>query len=208
MLIGRSHYGPLRVRWLGTVLLLWAAGCQRPHSQPAAQPAPEARTAPLHATVIHTPDGAPRIPTGTVDEKGNPVTVACATCHATKPAVLQASFGKSLVLFHQGVIGSHGELACVACHNPADGYDSLHLADGKHVAYREVMTLCAQCHGTQFRDYQHGAHGGMTGFWDRTRGGRTRNNCIDCHDPHRPKYPVVAPVRGPNDRFLTGGGHD
>ena len=55
------------------------------------------------------------------------------------------------------------------------------------------MTLCAQCHGPQFRDYQHGAHGGMTGYWDLTKGGRMRNNCIDCHDPHAPKYPTVTP---------------
>jgi hypothetical protein len=70
------------------------------------------------------------------------------------------------------------------------------------------MTLCAQCHGPQFRDYQHGAHGGMSGFWDLSKGGRTRNNCIDCHDPHAPKYPTVTPARGPNDRFQTGGGHE
>jgi hypothetical protein len=84
----------------------------------------------------------------------------------------------------------------------------LRLADGRSLPYSDVMSLCAQCHGPQFRDYQHGAHGGMTGYWDLSKGGRTRNSCIDCHDPHAPKYPTVTPARGPNDRFLSGDGHE
>jgi formate-dependent nitrite reductase cytochrome c552 subunit len=66
------------------------------------------------------------------------------------------------------------------------------------------MQLCAQCHGPQYRDYRHGAHGGMAGHWDLAKGGRVRNNCIDCHDPHSPKYPTVRPAGGPLDR---GGVH-
>jgi hypothetical protein len=117
--------------------------------------------------------------------------------------------GEPLAGIHGGLNGVHGKLACVSCHNPAKGYDSLRLADGKSLPFTEVMALCAQCHGPQFRDYEHGAHGGMTGHWDLSRGGRERNNCIHCHDPHAPKYPTVAPARGPNDRFLTGGhGHE
>ena len=96
----------------------------------------------------------------------------------------------------------------MSCHNAAEGYGSLRLADGKSLPYSEVMTLCAQCHGPQYRDYLHGAHGGMTGHWDLTKGGRYRNNCIDCHDSHAPKYPTVMPAAGPNDRFLKGHGHE
>jgi len=143
-----------------------------------------------------------------LDEKGRAVSVACATCHTTKPPDHAAKLGTPLTAFHQGLIGKHGSLSCVSCHNPAEGYGSLRLADGRSLPYTEVMTLCAQCHGPQFRDYQHGAHGGMNGFWDLNKGGRVRNNCIDCHDVHAPKYPTVAPAPGPNDRFLTGGGHE
>lgn len=142
------------------------------------------------------------------DEKGQPITIACAICHATKPTSPGAKLGTSLKLFHQDLHGSHGNLSCVSCHNPADGYASLRLADGKNVPFTEVMTLCAQCHGPQFRDYQHGAHGGMTGHWDLTKGSRSRNNCVVCHEAHAPKYPTVSPARRPNDRFLTGGGHE
>jgi predicted CXXCH cytochrome family protein len=104
---------------------------------------------------------------------------------------------------------AHGMLACYSCHNPDDA-DALRLADGTSVAYPDVMTLCAQCHGTQARDYEHGAHGGMNGYWDLTRGPRTRNNCIDCHDPHSPEFPSMQPTFKPRDRFLdpSAGGHD
>jgi formate-dependent nitrite reductase cytochrome c552 subunit len=112
----------------------------------------------------------------------------------------QAQLGADLTAFHQGLHGAHGNLACVSCHNPAEGYGSLRLADGKSLPYAEVMHLCAQCHGPQYRDYQHGAHGGMTGYWDLSKGGRTRANCIDCHNPHTPKYQPVQPAKGPNDR--------
>jgi hypothetical protein len=157
---------------------------------------------------IRKPAGPPAIKSGSVDDMGNPITIGCTTCHTTKPANAEAKLGTPLTLFHQGLVGKHANLSCVSCHNAADGYGTLRLADGKSLPYSEVMTLCAQCHGPQYRDYQHGAHGGMTGHWDLSKGPRIRNNCIDCHDPHAPKYPTVAPALGPHDRFLNKDGHD
>lgn len=179
------------------------AGCAPPPS-PVPDPAPPATE--RHPVAIRTPVGRPAVPLGVSDEQGHPLAVGCATCHATKPSNAEAKLDTPLKQFHQGLVGKHGNLSCTSCHNPADGYASLRLADGKSVPYSQVMTLCGQCHGPQARDYQHGAHGGMTGHWDLTRGGRVRNNCIECHDPHAPKYPTVQPARGPNDRFQTGGG--
>lgn len=184
-------------------------GCDSERHTPPLNAAVTDTTTARHSVAIRKPSRDPVILTGTVDEKGNPVTMTCATCHSTKPPNADAKLGLPLLLFHQGLVGKHGKLSCLACHNSAEGNASLRLADGKSVAYAEVMTLCAQCHGPQFRDYQHGAHGGMTGFWDLTKGGQMRNNCVDCHDPHAPKYPTVAPARGPNDRFQShGGGHE
>lgn len=180
-------------------------GCQR--GTPS-ESAPLVPVGEQHPVVVRKPSEPVGIPLGALDEKGQPVSARCATCHATKPANAEAKLGIPLTHFHQGLIGKHGSLSCTSCHNPADGYSSLRLADGKRVPYAEVMTLCAQCHGPQFRDFQHGAHGGMTGYWDLTKGGRVRNNCVDCHDPHAPRYPTVQPARGPNDRFQTGGGHE
>ncbi len=195
------------------VLLVGASvvsGCGRPVTprSPGVPEHPTSATAAQHPVTIRRPAGPPRIPTGTFDEKGRPESVACATCHATKPANTDAKLGIPLAHFHQTLTGTHGSLSCVSCHTPTDGYGSLRLADGKTVPYAEAVTLCAQCHGPQYRDYRHGAHGGMTGYWDLTKGGRVRNTCTDCHDPHAPKYPTVSPATGPNDRFQTGGGHE
>ena len=195
----------VRQFWPLTLLAALSAGCGG-SAPPAADSGVSAAPGVRHPVAVRTPHGPPGVPTGTFDEKGRPVSVACATCHTTKPANADAKLGTPLTQFHQGLVGKHGTLSCTSCHNPADGYASLRLADGKGVPYSQVMTLCAQCHGPQFRDYQHGAHGGMTGYWDLSKGGRTRNSCVDCHDPHAPKYPTVSPARGPNDRFQTGGG--
>jgi hypothetical protein len=163
---------------------------------------PNAAPAKKYPVTIRKPAGPPTVKTGLTDYHGNPVSVSCGTCHATRPANAEARLGVDLPSFHQGFKGNHGSLACIACHNPSDGYQTLRLADGRSVPYSEVMQLCAQCHGPQYRDYQRGAHGGMTGYWDLSRGPRARNNCIDCHDPHTPRYPAVRPAPGPNDRFL------
>lgn len=199
------QFWPLALLALLAALSAGCGGSAPPPADGGVKTAPGVR----HPVLVRTPHGPPGVPTGTFDEKGRPVTVACATCHTTKPANADAKLGTSLTQFHQGLVGKHGTLSCTSCHNPADGYASLRLADGKSVPHSEVMTLCAQCHGPQFRDYQHGAHGGMTGYWDLSKGGRTRNSCVNCHDSHAPKYPTVSPARGPNDRFQTGGsGHE
>ncbi len=163
---------------------------------PASQPPLD-----LHPVVIRKPAGPPTIDTGQLDSAGQPVVANCTTCHTTKVPNPRLVHGKDLVDFHQGLTTNHGDRSCLSCHNP-DDYNRLRLADGKPVAFTEVMTLCAQCHGPQYKDYQHGAHGGMTGHWDLTKGPRARNNCIDCHDPHAPQFPKLMPVLRPNDRFL------
>lgn len=131
---------------------------------------------------------------------GTPAGIACATCHAAglRPS-LAARAGASA--FHLGVELRHGGLRCDACHAPTDR-TRLRLADGEELAFPEVMRLCGQCHGPQLRDYQHGAHGGMRGYWDLTRGPRERNSCVVCHGAHEPAYPKVIPAPPPRDRFL------
>ena len=198
-----------------TITLLGIQFANRPGIQPAHsggtetdRPANSQTPATHRHGVTILPGKDPYLATGQVDEKGQPTRIACATCHATKPANAAAKLGTPLVNFHQDLIGHHGQLSCTSCHNSSDGYASLRLADGRTVPYVESMNLCAQCHGPQFRDYQHGAHGGMTGFWDLARGGRTRNTCTTCHNSHSPKYPTVIPAPRPNDRFSPREKHD
>ena len=153
---------------------------------------------PVTINPVTPPSGAK---TELTDHHGQAVTVACHTCHSVRPSNAENRQASDLNEFHQGLKFQHGQLACVACHNADDGYASLHLADGKSVAWEDTMALCAQCHGTKFRDYQHGSHGGMTGYWDLTRGPRHRNHCINCHDPHAPQFPMMKPAEKPHDRF-------
>lgn len=93
-------------------------------------------------------------------------------------------------------------MTCVSCHH-ADNYNALRTADGSQLAYENVQHMCAQCHAPQARDFDRGAHGGMTGYWDRSRGPQHRKSCIDCHDPHSPAFPHMKPMFKPFDRFLT-----
>lgn len=164
---------------------------QRPSEQPAA-----------HQVHISRPKGPPRMATGKIDTLGREVTLSCASCHANRKSDLETKRGEELKEFHQGLHFEHGSLKCVSCHDPAD-YNSLHLADGRSLAYENVQTLCSQCHASQANDYQHGAHGGMNGHWDLTRGPRQRKGCIDCHDPHAPSFPRMVPTFKSRDRFLS-----
>jgi hypothetical protein len=150
---------------------------------------------------IRKPSGPPRVVTGLSDVHGNEVTVACSTCHTTRQPNHQNKTVSDLNEFHGATVFSHGTVSCLSCHNERD-YDALKLADGSRVEFSEVMTLCAQCHGPQMKAYEHGAHGGMSGYWDLTRGPRTKNNCIDCHNPHTPQFPKMQPMFKPKDRFL------
>ncbi len=174
--------------------------------QAAAQPRADNAAAPdvpaRFPLVIRKPSGPPRITTGLHGLNGDPVTAACSTCHATRPPNLENRTGGDLDEFHTGLTIAHGNVSCLACHNSGD-YDTLKLADGRRVEFAEVMTLCGQCHGPQMEAYEHGAHGGMTGYWDRRRGPLSKNNCIDCHPPHAPQFPKMRPTFKPRDRFLA-----
>lgn len=173
-----------------------------PHSSSQTASAPSQPDSPdLYPVTIRKPIGPPVVDTGLTDVNGKAVTVSCSTCHATRSPNLENKTVADLNEFHGNLTMTHGSLSCLSCHN-ADDYDSLKLADGTRVEFTEVMTLCGQCHGPQMRDYNHGVHGGMNGYWDLTRGPRTKNNCIDCHHPHSPQFPKMQPTFKPKDRFL------
>ncbi|MBC8128147.1 MAG: hypothetical protein H8M99_13485 [Gloeobacteraceae cyanobacterium ES-bin-144] len=150
----------------------------------------------IHPVVIRKPIGTALVDSGKIDLHGQPVMIACATCHDTRVPNIQNNSSEQLDEFHQRLRFKHGSQTCMSCHNTND-YGALKLADGRSLEFAESRQLCAQCHGPQFRDYQNGSHGGMTGFWDLKRGPRERNTCTDCHDPHHPKYPQVMPVFPP-----------
>lgn len=186
--------------------LLAAFGCSTGNADPAPPADPSSASTAQHPVTIVSSRTLGTLEV-TSPVSGELVSVQCGTCHgqARDPGALPESLHKDLKM-------AHGDLSCNMCHSGGDR-NSLHLADGTNVAFEDTMTLCGQCHGPQTRDYNRGSHGGMTGYWDLTKGPRQRNLCTNCHDPHQPAYPQVAPAPGPRDRFLTpthpqGGAHD
>lgn len=201
--------------WLALVLLATGLSLAIVRAQknapPAVPAAPAAAVGPatVHPVVIKPGPVTPRLDTGLKDAAGNAVTASCSTCHSTTTPNTARNTAVDLFQSHRGLTYKHGDQSCLSCHNAAN-YDTLHLADGRSVEFPDVMTLCAQCHGPQKRDFDHGSHGGMNGHWDLSKGGRLRNNCVNCHDPHHPAYPVVQPVLPPRDRISvpkTKGAH-
>lgn len=155
-----------------------------------------------HVVEIVTPTVLQGLPMGQRDQLGRPTVTPCRTCHDAEdksPLPDAASAPKGP---HAGLTLVHGTLQCAACHDRTRR-DQLHLADGTVIPLLEAMQLCGQCHGPQKRDYDHGAHGGMRGYWDLSRGPRERNHCVACHDPHAPAFGKFAPVSGPRDRFTA-----
>lgn len=151
--------------------------------------------------IIHEPDTLTSLRTDVTTADGRSVRLRCESCHGLEdlgdalPETADDAGGP-----HVGLDVAHGDLACAACHAP-DEPERIRMADGRIFPMREAMRLCAQCHGPQHRDYQRGSHGGMQGYWDLSRGDRLRNHCVDCHDPHRPAFPMFEPLPPPHDRF-------
>lgn len=193
----------MRSSTFSPLALLAVAACS--HDQPQRYEPPAASQRP--ETVLHDPPKLTSIETGKKDGHGREVRVACVTCHGTRDAggVFPAQ-AADLREFHNGLVVDHGRLGCPSCHVPvAGGEPRLRLADGTTLPTRDTMALCAQCHGKKHQDYLRGVHGGMNGYWDLTRGPRLRNHCVDCHDPHVPKFQPSRPVLPPKDREVTHG---
>ncbi|MGD8861826.1 MAG: hypothetical protein PVI30_17585 [Myxococcales bacterium] len=218
---------PARVNALSFRLLMWSvlccavqAGCAPVAAEPAPGDSPNAQAGPSgdasamdaarHPTTIAIPSSLKGVVTGDISPSGQPVVVACETCHRlpdvtapTLPARPNAIRGP-----HAGLQVRHGDIRCGSCHDPADRA-RLRRADGTSLPLTRAIELCSQCHGTQRRDYDHGAHGGMNGYWDLSRGPRVRNHCVHCHDPHAPAFPKLIPAPPPRDRFFgEDGSHD
>lgn len=85
---------------------------------------------------------------------------------------------------------------CLDCHN-AQNRDVLRSASGEPIPFSESYRLCGQCHGLQYRDWKVGVHGKRTGEWD---GKKEYLLCVNCHDPHSPKFKPLTPMAPPSRR--------
>ncbi|HBH83717.1 MAG: hypothetical protein A2X04_11050 [Bacteroidetes bacterium GWF2_41_9] len=78
---------------------------------------------------------------------------------------------------------------CLDCHD-LNNRDSLRLASGKLLDFKESYKLCGQCHGEKYRDWKVGVHGKRTGEWN---GKKEYLLCVHCHNPHSPKFRELTP---------------
>lgn len=82
---------------------------------------------------------------------------------------------------------------CLDCHDLVNR-DSLRLASGQLLDFKESYKLCGQCHGEKLRDWRVGVHGKRTGQWN---GQKHYLLCVHCHNPHAPKFEAMTPEPPP-----------
>lgn len=82
---------------------------------------------------------------------------------------------------------------CLDCHD-TQYRDSLHLASGKRLDFKQSYKLCGQCHGDKYRDWKVGVHGKRIGEWN---GKKLYFLCVNCHNPHSPKFKPLKPLPPP-----------
>lgn len=100
--------------------------------------------------------------------------------------------------YHTETSLSHGlNNRCANCHD-TDNRERLTLRDGTTVPFSQTPQLCAQCHGTVYRDWEKGMHGKTLGSWMTDSAAQLRLSCNECHNPHSPKYEPYSPMPGPN----------
>lgn len=193
------------MNWARALIILGLT-CACRHSDKASQAVELHAAGKAPMSIVHQPPRLTGVDVGRNNALGEPIRVRCETCHTLRQDAPLPKQMDALEDFHRGMTLSHGTVECSSCH--AQGQPPrLRLASGETIPVSDALRLCSQCHGPQYRDYQHGAHGGMTGYWDTTRGGRVRNHCVDCHDPHTPKIAPVIPLPRPRDRFFNKAEH-
>lgn len=102
---------------------------------------------------------------------------------------------------HSDIVMGHGTHGrnnnCFNCHNDANLL-RLQARDGHDLKFEESTILCGSCHGPTYRDWEAGLHGRTSGYWDRSQGSFKKQDCVNCHNPHSPKFPGRKPAPPPN----------
>ncbi|MBI4662470.1 MAG: hypothetical protein HY735_26940 [Verrucomicrobia bacterium] len=118
-------------------------------------------------------------------------TYNCMECH--KLLAAKWHYERPMVE-HRSVRLEHGNNRfCLNCHHPVNRNAFVDY-DGSEIPEPEVVLLCAKCHGTTYRDWNAGVHGRRNGHWNVSTGPQTQLRCIQCHDPHQPKFQAMKPL--------------
>ena len=128
----------------------------------------------------------------------------CYGCHErNKPPPLRFDAAGKIIVpqEHSDIVMGHGSHdrnnVCYNCHNEQNLL-TLQVRDGRVVKFDQIPLLCGSCHGPTYRDWEAGAHGRTSGYWDRSRGPIQRLSCANCHNPHAPKIPTRQPAPPPH----------
>jgi hypothetical protein len=101
------------------------------------------------------------------------------------------------LMHHLHIALDHGlNDRCLNCHD-RDDRNRLVLSSGETIPFAESPSLCAECHGTTWRDWQRRVHGRTDDYWDATWGPPRTLSCVECHDPHVPAIGPMRPLPGP-----------
>ncbi|BDD06059.1 cytochrome c3 family protein [Aureibacter tunicatorum] len=95
---------------------------------------------------------------------------------------------------HWDVIMAHGDsstMDCATCHDEKN-MNQLKSITNKTVSFNASYAVCAQCHSTQFKEWENGAHGKRLNGWGKPK---IRQTCVGCHNPHDPKIKHRWPSR-------------
>lgn len=127
-----------------------------------------------------------------------PLTITpCRACHGPEKDFPVNFQRREALLVHKNVTLNHGGVRvwCLDCHHPEQRNYLLPLSDGVLIKFEQSYLLCGKCHGTKFRDWRSGIHGKRTGQWN---GQKTYFLCVNCHDPHSPRFKPLQPMAAPN----------
>ncbi len=130
----------------------------------------------------------------------------CYGCHdRKKPPPLRFDTNQNLIIpkEHEDIVMGHGSHnrnnLCFNCHNETN-LVVLQTRDGRALKMEDSPPLCGSCHGPTYRDWEAGAHGRISGYWNRRHGPTDpdRLRCVNCHNPHAPPFPPRKPAPGPH----------
>lgn len=128
----------------------------------------------------------------------------CYGCHEKgKPMQLRFDTNYNVIVpeVHQNIVMGHGRHKrnnnCFNCHDETN-LEQLQTRDGHAVKFSDSAPLCGSCHGPTYRDWDAGAHGRTSSYWDRALGPMDRKACVSCHNPHAPRFPPQKPAPGPH----------
>lgn len=117
----------------------------------------------------------------------------CSECHTKSIPELKAKnlTGKKAHEHIKLLHASTDELTCASCH-PNQKLDHLKSNLNAAIDYNQSHKVCAQCHSSQYKDWLGGAHGKRIQGWVNPR---ISNTCVDCHNPHNPKFETRLPAQ-------------